>query len=285
MYNLILFLIIFLIIVFFFAALNFILKRNTENYGVFCGRYNLHRRDAKKNCIKDSNCKWSKFNDTTSGKTVSWCSDNPSNATMASKLADLKSNIEEQLSPTWVYETSSDLWITPNQNTLIGDWSTTNIKNSTIMTISFWLNITDLNPNWRNIFHVSGSNNDWQNIGDRAPAVWIYPNFTNLHVRNDSTTTTNLGISQSTYTPILKTPVFVTIIYNTTTVTLYVNDSLSDTFTYSPGMEEASSDAQFYISDPWYISTGYQIKDFSLYDSALSTNDVKMIYMEAKNSS
>ena len=285
MYNLILFLIIFLIIVFFFAALNFILKRNTENYGVFCGRYNLHRRDAKKNCIKDSNCKWSKFNDTTSGKTVSWCSDNPSNATMASKLADLKSNIEEQLSPTWVYETSSDLWITPNQNTLIGDWSTTNIKNSTIMTISFWLNITDLNPNWRNIFHVSGSNNDWQNIGDRAPAVWIYPNFTNLHVRNDSTTTTNLGISQSTYTPILNTPVFVTIIYNTTTVTLYVNDSLSDTFTYSPGMEEASSDAQFYISDPWYISTGYQIKDFSLYDSALSTNDVKMIYMEAKNSS
>ena len=285
MYNLILFLIIFLIIVFFFAALNFILKRNTENYGVFCGRYNLHRRDAKKNCIKDSNCKWSKFNDTTSGKTVSWCSDNPSNATMASKLADLKSNIEEQLSPTWVYETSSDLWITPNQNTLIGDWSTTNIKNSTIMTISFWLNITDLNPNWRNIFHVSGSNNDWQNIGDRAPAVWIYPNFTNLLVRNDSTTTTNLGISQSTYTPILNTPVFVTIIYNTTTVTLYVNDSLSDTFTYSPGMEEASSDAQFYISDPWYISTGYQIKDFSLYDSALSTNDVKMIYMEAKNSS
>jgi hypothetical protein len=283
--NLILFLVIFLIIAFFFAALNFILKRNTENYGVFCGRYNLHRRDAKKNCIKDSNCKWQKFNDPTSGKTVSWCSDNPSNATMASKIADFKSNLEEQLSPTWVYESSSDLWITPTQNTLIGDWSTTNIKNSTIMTISFWLNITSLNPSWRNIFHVSGSNNDITNIGDRTPAVWIEPNITNIHIRNDSTTTTNLGIFGSTFTPILNTPIFVTIIYNTTILSLYINDNLSDTFTYSPGMQEASSDAQFYISDPWYPSTGYQIKDFSLYDSALSTNDVKMIYMEAKNNS
>ena len=285
MYNLILFLVIFLIIEFFFASLNFILKRNTENYGVFCGRYNLHRRDAKKNCIKDSNCKWKKFNDTTSGKTVSWCSDNPSNATMASKLASLKSNIEEQLSPTWVYESSSDLWITPTQNTLIGDWSITNIKNSTIMTISFWLNITELNSQNRNIFHVSGSNNDNTNIGDRTPGLWIRENITNLVVRNDSTTTLNLGISQSTYTPILNIPIFVTIVYNTTTVSLYVNASLSDTFTYSPAIQEASSNAQFYISDPWWLSTGYQIKDFSLYDSALSTNDVKMIYMNAKNSS
>jgi hypothetical protein len=281
--NSILFLVIFLIISFFFAGLNFILKRNNENYGVFCGRYNLHPSNARNNCIKDSNCKWKNFNDSGSGKKVSWCSDNPSNAVILTKKSDLPSDSVEQPIPTWIFESSSGRWITPKQNTLIGDWSMTNIKNSTIMTITFWLNIKELNSQTRSIFHVTSTNNDNTNIGDRTPGLWIRQNITNLVVRNDSTTTLNLGISESTYTPTLNTPVFVTIVYNTTTLSLYINAALSDTISYSPALQKASSNSKFYISDPWWISTGYKIKDFSLYDSALSEKNIKMIYNNSRN--
>jgi len=284
MNNLILFLVIFLIIAFFFASLNFILKRNTENYGVFCGRYNLHRRDAKKNCIKDSNCKWKNFKDSSTNKIVSWCSDNPSNATIASKISSIKSSIEEQLSPTWVFESSSDLWMTPIQNTLIGDWSTTNVKNSAIMSVSFWINISELNPYYRNIFHVSNQNKDCCDIGNRVPAMWICPSSSKLTVGADISTNGNAspGCSLSNT---LNTNIFITLVFNTTTMVLYANAESQQTYTYSSPIVSANSDAQFYISDPWYVSTGYQIKDFSLYDFALSSNEVKMIYNEAKNNS
>ena len=152
------------------------------------------------------------------------------------------------------------------------------------MTISFWLNITSKYSSWRNIFHVSNQNINGGSIGTRVPGLWICPNNLQLYFVNDISTQANTGPPCGT-SNILNKNSFITIVLNSNTITIYANAESQQTWSTTDTLVSAESDAKFYISHPWAASTGYQIKDFSLYDSALSSNDVKMIYMEAQNES
>ena len=64
---LILVLIISIIIIFFF--LNFILKKNIENYGVYCGMYNA-TEIPKESCNRDTECTWN--------SNLAYCTNKPS---------------------------------------------------------------------------------------------------------------------------------------------------------------------------------------------------------------
>jgi hypothetical protein len=59
MLSIILSLIITIAILFF--GINYILKKNIEGYGVYCGRYNMKQYYPKLgelNCTQDPNCEW-----------------------------------------------------------------------------------------------------------------------------------------------------------------------------------------------------------------------------------
>jgi len=68
-------LIMFLIILIIFYFFNIVLHTDIENYGIYCGRYNLDTTNAETNCKKDSECQWNDYitlNKTNKG----WCGQN-----------------------------------------------------------------------------------------------------------------------------------------------------------------------------------------------------------------
>jgi hypothetical protein len=166
------------------------------------------------------------------------------------------------------------------QSSLIGDWSITNITNSTTMTVAFWINISETNPGWRNIFHVSNQNVGCCNIGNRVPGMWLCENTTQVYIRHDSSTKGDDGPGCSSYQIPLNTNVFITIVFDTNKMTFYANAIIQQTYTFSSALISASSDASFYMRDPWNSDIGFQIKNFSLYNSVFSSSDVTNLYNE-----
>jgi hypothetical protein len=66
--------IIILFILGLFYLLNFLLKKNIENYGTYCGYYNMSGNNNNQAlCNADVNCSW--YNQTNpNGKIIGWCS-------------------------------------------------------------------------------------------------------------------------------------------------------------------------------------------------------------------
>jgi hypothetical protein len=77
MYSLILPLVIILVIVILFNFVNIILKKNIENYGEYCGRYNMDRGDGghrgKRYCMENETCKWTTYVDKSTKIKNEWC--------------------------------------------------------------------------------------------------------------------------------------------------------------------------------------------------------------------
>ena len=75
---------IIIIILILFISINFLLKKKKEKFGVYCGRYNLNKGDAEKNCKGDDECKWF-TNINSSSSTDGWCGQNPEGAAKPNK--------------------------------------------------------------------------------------------------------------------------------------------------------------------------------------------------------
>ena len=75
MYSLILPLVIILVIVILFVFINVILKNNIENYGEYCGRYNMDpdKNRGKRYCMKNETCKWTTHIDKSTKIKNEWC--------------------------------------------------------------------------------------------------------------------------------------------------------------------------------------------------------------------
>ena len=74
---------IIIIILFLFILINFLLKKK-EKFGVYCGRYNLNKGDAEKNCKGDDECYWFTSTDLSKNKN-GWCGQNPEGAAKPKK--------------------------------------------------------------------------------------------------------------------------------------------------------------------------------------------------------
>jgi hypothetical protein len=70
-------LVIFLIILLLFYFLNNFLKKNIENYGIYCGRYNIitNNNIAKTKCTSDLECIWNNYI-ARDGTSSGWCGQN-----------------------------------------------------------------------------------------------------------------------------------------------------------------------------------------------------------------
>jgi len=184
----------------------------------------------------------------------------------------------------WMFPDSINNWTSLKQNNLVGKWSDLGIGSNSNMSISFWLDISTLSGSWRNIFHFTNTGNNCCNVGDRVPALWIYPdNATNLHYRSSTENNGNNGIDTD---PIpLNQPSCIVLVFNNKTATIYINSSVNRTITYSDEIIPANPDCKLYMADPWHASDGFKIKDFTLYDSPLSEGEIKDIYDKEKEPS
>ena len=180
----------------------------------------------------------------------------------------------------WVYEPTINLWYTPVANNLVGDWSITGITSTASMTVSFWIYISEINPSWRNIFHVSNQNVDCCSVGNRIPAAWICPGNTSIYTRSsDDSWGDNGGGCTATSIP-LNTATYVNMVFNNTTITVYFNGNNVQSYTSPSAILNADSSAQFYISDPWYDSGGYQIQNFAIFNTPFSASEISSMYKQ-----
>lgn len=179
----------------------------------------------------------------------------------------------------WEYQPTVDTFYTMNQSDRIGDWSTTTIENSSTMSISFWINVSATHRNWRCIFHVSDQDTNCCNVGNRVPAMWIYPGSTNVHFRHSTLVNGNDGPYIDQYQIPMNTPTFITIVLNSTTISFYANGSQIGTTHHFPSpLIPAKSNAQFYMADPWHGFGDFQLKNFKLYNNAFNAKDVSDLY-------
>lgn len=160
------------------------------------------------------------------------------------------------------YLPSMDKWYTLKQNNLVGNWSVTNITNTSQMDISFTINIKTINI-WRNIMHVSNQNVDCCTTGNRVPAVWVTNNTSSLYI-SMGTSLNGDDVFTTTTLP-LNTPTDVKISWSGNNVNVYFNNVLNTSHVYNGTITPANYDAKFYIGDPWYMQDGgIEIKDFKI---------------------
>ena len=142
--------------------------------------------------------------------------------------------------------------------------------------ISFMYNLTGLNPNWNNIFHISNTGNNCCDGGDRIPALWVKPNETNFYLKFSTNDSGDDGID-SIEMP-LNTKVLITLLFDNNTVTVYMNNDKKVTKTFN-NIAAISGDAILYIGDPWHDNNGtINIRGFTIYDTVLSTNQIANNY-------
>jgi hypothetical protein len=181
------------------------------------------------------------------------------------------------ISPTWKLQDSFNDWYKIKQNGYSAKWSTIGIENNSNMSISFWLNITSLYPYWRNLFHLTNTNKNCCDNGDRVPGVWITPKGTSIFI-SSSTNSNNDDAFVTSALP-SKTQLFITIVWSNKNVYVYVNSTLNSQFTHSSSLTFANSNAFFYIGDPWHGQNGgLLIKFFSVYNCSLSVEKISSIY-------
>ena len=179
----------------------------------------------------------------------------------------------------WTYDKSVVSWFPITQNNYIGTFGSLGIQSSINMSIAFGLQINTIFNLFRNIFHISNDNVDCCNSGNRVPALWVYPNNTNLLVANDIQSLPNQFIKVDN--KIFNSNMFVVITWNTRTVTVYINGVQVITNTYESDFIIASSDAKVYIGDPWYKQDGgLKIRKFTIFNTTLNQDQVSKIYKE-----
>lgn len=196
----------------------------------------------------------------------------------------LSTIISLNINNTWVYPPSQNpTGYTLAVNNLIGKWSQTNMSSSANMSMSFLLTIKTTYSNWRNIIHVTNDNKDCCNLGERVPALWVWPNSTDLHIRCSTTVNGNDGIWQLPGVS-LNNPAFITVVWSYNKVIAYINGKSVFTQQFNGPIIEAQSNANFYMADPWYGSDGgVSIKNFTLYNYVMSEQNVQQIYRKEIN--
>lgn len=284
MNNLLLFVLIFLIVLFIFSILNMMIKNKRENFGVYCGTYNINMATAQKNCTADQECKWVTYKDPTTKKVNSWCTNTVSKEIIATNMFGFLGEIEEDISkfkPSWTFSPSNNNWYTLSKSNKIGNWSLTNISSSSFMTASFWINITSLTNTWVNIFHLCNQKDDFSQLGGRVPALFIGPNSTTLYVSNDlkngnkdqRIASSGININQST---------FVVVSWNNDTVNIYINGYSSQKYTYPSQFVNALPTATLYVPAPDSWNPGnsqgnVQIKNFYLFNYVLNDTEIVLL--------
>jgi hypothetical protein len=153
-----------------------------------------------------------------------------------------------------------------------------NVYNKNISFL-FLINVFKVANFWRNIFHFTSTARDCCNRGDRLPAMWIRPDKTHsYHIRFSTDSYGNDGIDMEGYNLSLGVPIFIGLVFNNNTFSIYINNILYQQNNYN-NIHKRNNNTVLYIGNPWYKQDGnVYIKNFTIYDGALSQQDIKNVY-------
>lgn len=148
------------------------------------------------------------------------------------------------------------------------------------ISISFLINIVAGLDKWRTIFHFTNTGNDCCNFNDRVPAMFVFPdNTTKFTIRYSTNSNGNDGIDPNLTIP-MGVPTLITLVFNKNNFTFYVNGNSVKSLNYTD-IYPRNINTQIYIGDHFeqYKNDGnVLIKNFTIYDGALTETDVKNMY-------
>jgi len=145
----------------------------------------------------------------------------------------------------------------PRQNTRLGE---VNITGDYIL--SFTITLNSVAPHWQNIIRFQrapGDQGDCCGFGQRAPAIWVYPNNqSNLHVRIGDASDGNWGIDTA---PIpVGRPTKFRLECIGRSVKIFIDEQLRHNQTQPS--RRWTGKAVVYGTDPYYHTVNAEIKDF-----------------------
>ena len=151
---------------------------------------------------------------------------------------------------------------------------------NSIMSIAFLYDNLQNVQRWRNIFRFADNNAD-QSPGSRIPALFVTPGRNALHFGFQTSSSTNSNFDSPVLS--LNRPYLITLVFTATTFNFYINKTLTITQTYGSITGRISS-TRLIIGDNILPADGnILIKDFTLYDGALTQTDVNNIYDNLTN--
>jgi hypothetical protein len=208
----------------------------------------------------------------------------------------------------WTFPSSNISWYQIKQNGFSIPLNQTGIDvTNQNISILFLFNNFSGQKYWRNIFHFTNTNKDWGTNGERMPAMWVVDKNTNTFMiefegsyrdpKNNKKTIngpnniyfpscsppSSYPSSPPSSSPPFGIPVFVGIVINGNAISLYINNVLIFYKDYSSSnitINKRTKDTTLYIGDPWYTQEdgNLYIKNFTVYDGALSQQDINNVY-------
>jgi hypothetical protein len=113
-------------------------------------------------------------------------------------------------------------------------------------------------------------------MGQRNPAVWVWPNHLHIHIRFSADGIGNNGIdTQSGAPPIeLNKPYLITMVFNTKNYSCYMNKTKWADRTYG-NFVMRNGDTRMWIGSHWHHAEDVLISNYTVYDGALTATDVE----------
>jgi hypothetical protein len=159
------------------------------------------------------------------------------------------------------------------------------ILSNTNMAIAFWINIPKTFPNWRNVFIIS--NNSAAVDSSRVPALYIYPNTTQLHFRFATLFNGNdgLGDGRPNWDPTYQVPLgkdtHITFTIQGKTANFYVNGVLnfSRNLPGNTRFINNNSSTELYMA-VYNNCQGVKMKNLQLFNRSLLSEEVLRVYSQ-----
>jgi hypothetical protein len=134
---------------------------------------------------------------------------------------------------------------------------------------------------WRNLFRFSDvADRPYQGVdtGERIPSMYVIPDGANkFHIRFGTDSGTNDGYDTNILLP-MGVPAFIGLVFDDNTFSLYINNILVWSSGYN-NIYPRSDKTTLYIGDNQFPTDGnIYIKNFTLYDGALTQADINKIY-------
>ena len=199
--------------------------------------------------------------------------------------------------PKWKYDKTTptqkwDEWCGIKQNGFVQSCKDLGLTTpNSKMTIVFMFRCQYVFNNWRNIFHFTDGDDitgNYGKIGDRIPAMWIYPSQHvptggeyALHIRFGTKSSFNDGYDYTVVRP-LDSQEFFSLVFDDDTFAFYMNGTLIFSAKYSP-IEKRKEYTRMFIGDPWHHTEGLLIKNFTIYNGALSAKNISEVYNKIMN--
>ena len=152
--------------------------------------------------------------------------------------------------------------------------------NTPEITITFLYNNSMGKDYWRNIFHFTNTDNNCCNKGDRVPAIWVTPDNTNIfHITVSTENDGNSWFNTTNNIP-FGSAVFIAVVVKRRAIQYYINNTLIMTNNYDYDIVNRNDNTKLYIGDKWHNQNdgSILIKDFTLYDSALTSAQINEVY-------